>query len=199
MGELRGEGCVAFSIADRWQVTGDRWQATGDSWHVTDDILINFFFLIYFLELFLVSVLLSAHFERSVSPVLRIFLEAGFLYSFLVGGFFKILPSILRFDGTAHWCYCAGVLRYMDTQLLSFSLMGILQQGCSKISGVRRDRFIMTLPTIQGAQIKDHRPKKLWGKTMGEFGIFGDLEKLSKKLPKLWSEFNQKVSYIYST
>ena len=106
----------------------------------------------------------------------------------------EFLPSILRLEGTAHWCYCAGVLPNMDTQLLSFSLMGILQPRYSKISGVRRDRFIMTSPKIQGAQSKDHRPKKLWGKTMGEFGIFCDLDKLSKKLPKLWSEFNQKTN-----
>ena len=52
-------------------------------------------------------------------------------------------------------------LANMDTQLLGFSLMGISQPGCSRISGVRRDWFIMAAATIQGAQSEDHGPKKL--------------------------------------
>ena len=52
----------------------------------------------------------------------------------------------------------------MDTQLLGFSLMGILQPGSRRISGVRRDWFVMTAATIQGAQSKAVRAP--WNYTM---------------------------------
>ena len=68
---------------------------------------------------------------------------------------------------TARWAYCAGILGLanMDTQQHGFGLIGILQPGCSRISGVRRDWVIMNLSTIQGAQRKNHGPKKLRVKT----------------------------------
>ena len=48
---------------------------------------------------------------------------------------------------------------------------------------------------MQGAQMKDNGPKKLWVKTRVGLDLkfvlwILDIEKSSKKEPKLWSEFN---------
>ena len=52
MGELAEGMSVAVSVGDIWQLTDDRWQVTYDTLYETYDM-----------QLFLVSVLLSAHIE----------------------------------------------------------------------------------------------------------------------------------------
>ena len=48
-----------------------------------------------------------------------------------------------------------------------------------------RDWFIMTSATIQEAPKQSSWTKEALSEDLAGFGIFNDLEKLSKKLPKL--------------
>ena len=69
-------------------------------------------------------------------------------------------------SNTARWSYCPGVLGIasMDTQLVGFSPMGILQPRCSTLSTACRGWFIAGNTNFGGEHFLKKNLKKMWVK-----------------------------------